>query len=72
MTIVTVMGTGFTVTVTAVVVTSVTESAMTMKKAVVTTVSNYSDSDSDNNGSDGDSDNSDGDGDIDNSDSSGQ
>ena len=41
-TIVTVMGTGFTVTVTAVGVTSVTESAMTMKKAVVITVSNYS------------------------------
>ena len=38
----TVMVTGFTVTVTAVVVTSVTESAITMKKAVVITVSNYS------------------------------
>ena len=69
MTIVTLMVTGFSVTVTvaAVVVTSVTESAMTMKKAVVTTVSNYSDSDSDDNGSDGDSDNSDSDGDSDNS-----
>ena len=42
MTTVTVMVTGFTVTVTAVVVTSVTESAITMKKAVVITVSNYS------------------------------